>query len=201
MIAPTTFPKSGIYVIQNVVNGKVYVGSAANMYQRYHNHKSQLSKGVHHNPHLSASWMKYGPEAFRFWVAESCGHEELLSREQWWLDALMPYSPAGYNHCRIAGNTMGRKHSASTRKKIRAKALGRTVLHATRAKISALLKGKPKPPRTDEQRRNMSAAKVGKKVGPMSDEHKAAISAGLRGRRLSEETKAKIAASRRKRSV
>jgi predicted GIY-YIG superfamily endonuclease len=35
--------KSGVYIITNLVNGKIYIGSAANsLTQRLHNHKYKL---------------------------------------------------------------------------------------------------------------------------------------------------------------
>lgn len=58
--------KSGIYKIENLVNGKVYIGSASNFRARWGGHRSKLKRGVHDNPHLQSSWNKYGAENFSF---------------------------------------------------------------------------------------------------------------------------------------
>lgn len=47
--------KSGIYKITNVVNNKIYIGSACNIMQRFSNHKSSLRKGKHHSIYLQRS--------------------------------------------------------------------------------------------------------------------------------------------------
>lgn len=41
--------KSGIYQIRNLVNGKVYVGSAVNLQHRRREHRSDLRNGNHHS--------------------------------------------------------------------------------------------------------------------------------------------------------
>ena len=54
------YGKSGIYQIKNLVNEKIYVGSAINLYQRKCEHFSDLRKNIHDNPHLQSSYNKYG---------------------------------------------------------------------------------------------------------------------------------------------
>lgn len=59
-----------IYQITNMVNGKFYIGSADSFARREWQHKYDLKRGAHKNPHLQASWNKYGAEAFVFEVIE-----------------------------------------------------------------------------------------------------------------------------------
>ncbi len=63
----------GIYAIQNMINGKTYVGKTqTNFGDRWDCHRSQLRGGYHDNPHLQRAWNKYGEENFRFIIVEVC---------------------------------------------------------------------------------------------------------------------------------
>lgn len=50
---------SGIYGIFNLVNGKVYIGSAINLKKRFSDHKGRLQKQKHRNGYLQNAWNKY----------------------------------------------------------------------------------------------------------------------------------------------
>lgn len=56
--------KSGIYQIRNLVNGKVYIGSACRLNSRKSDHLRSLQRGNHVNQKLQRAWNKYGPSAF-----------------------------------------------------------------------------------------------------------------------------------------
>lgn len=160
---------SGIYQIRNRVNGKRYIGSAKLLRKRRNEHFCRLKNGRHHSRHLQASWNKHGRAAFKFEVIELCSPSHLLDREQHWLDSEDPE----YNICKVAGNTLGRKHSKETRRKIAKKAVGRKCPPRSakhRRRLSEIHKGKKKPDHvmaalqagrarrvyTDEQRRRMA---------------------------------------------
>jgi group I intron endonuclease len=104
--------KSGIYKITNLVNGKIYVGSSVNVYNRMHTHFAKLKREVHSNKHLQASYLKYGRKAFSFTVLEYC--DNFTEREQYFIDTLNPE----YNHRLVAQNNLGLKVSEETKKKI-----------------------------------------------------------------------------------
>lgn len=59
-----------IYQITNMVNGKYYIGSAESFERRVWQHRTDLKRNVHKNPHLQASWNKHGGDAFVFEVLE-----------------------------------------------------------------------------------------------------------------------------------
>lgn len=61
---------SGIYQIRNIINNKVYIGSAFILYDRFRSHKSSLNSNKHNNNHLQKSYNKYGSESFTFEVLE-----------------------------------------------------------------------------------------------------------------------------------
>ena len=62
--------KSGIYKILNIINNKIYIGSAVNIDRRWSEHKSLLTNNKHHSKYLQNSFNKYGTENFLFEVVE-----------------------------------------------------------------------------------------------------------------------------------
>lgn len=90
---------SGIYKIRNLQNNKIYIGSSNNIKRRWQKHKALLRYGKHPNSHLQSSWNKYGESLFEFSIVELCGVENLLNREQYYIDILSPE----YNQTAIAG--------------------------------------------------------------------------------------------------
>lgn len=108
--------KSGVYKIKNILNNKVYVGSSVNIYERWSEHKRELSKNNHHSILLQRAWNKYGEENFEFNVLEKCNESELLDKEQYYLDLYVAYDKnKGYNIARHSSAPMkGRKHSQET---------------------------------------------------------------------------------------
>jgi group I intron endonuclease len=82
--------KSGIYKVENIVNGKVYIGKTKNFYKRYHQYLYDIkSKNTNRiNRYLLASIEKYGIESFTFKVVEFCDLEDIASRELYWIQEL-----------------------------------------------------------------------------------------------------------------
>ena len=105
---------SGIYRIQNTVNGKFYIGSSVNIRWRAQKHVSHLRRGIHHNAYLQAAFNKYGEQAFLVDMIESCERSEVLIREQVYLDKLNPH----YNICKFAANTLGYQHTTESKSKM-----------------------------------------------------------------------------------
>lgn len=62
----TPSKKIAVYRIRNVVSGKFYIGSSANLYERWRTHRQKLRSLKHPNQHLLSSWAKHGEEAFIF---------------------------------------------------------------------------------------------------------------------------------------
>lgn len=77
---------SGIYQIRCMATGKVYVGSAVDIQARWRNHYDSLKRGKHRNKYLQAAWDKYGARNFECTVLELVDRDNLLEREQEWLD-------------------------------------------------------------------------------------------------------------------
>lgn len=77
---------SGIYVIENIVNGKKYIGQTINLKRRLYDHKRCLNKGTHHNLYLQREFAKYGEENFNFKILEKCSMNELDIKEIEWIN-------------------------------------------------------------------------------------------------------------------
>lgn len=129
---------TGIYKIENIINNKIYIGSCSNFNVRKGSHLCLLRQGKHHSIKLQRSFNKYGEDKFIISLVENCEKENLINREQYYIDSLKPY----YNICLVAGSTKGRVF---------------TDLHKER--LSKSLTGKI---RTQEQKERQRQIKIGK---------------------------------------
>lgn len=80
--------KCGIYLIRNIVNDKVYVGKAKDVYNRMLGHRRNLRvKSKDENRHLIAAWHKYGEDTFEYIIIEEFEFDEqkLREREDYWI--------------------------------------------------------------------------------------------------------------------
>lgn len=106
---------SGIYKIINLVNKKFYIGSSVDLIRREKDHFRNLNNNVHQNIKLQNSFNKHGKLNFTFEVLEFVEKKECLTkREQFYFDLLNPH----YNICKLAGNTLGFKHSDEVKKQV-----------------------------------------------------------------------------------
>ena len=133
--------KAGIYRIINSSNGKCYVGSSIDINRRRLEHFSALLHNRHVNNHLQNAYNKYGKDSFIFEVIENLEitdniKEDLLEREQFWIDNLRPE----YNILLVAGSTLGYHHTEETKQKISnsTKGVKKSVEH--KAKLSQAAK-------------------------------------------------------------
>lgn len=123
----------GIYMIQNVVNNKIYIGQAEDIGLRWSYHMSLLKQGKHPSVYLQQAVTKYGIENFSFTIIEECLEEELNTLEQYYIFCLETTDRrVGYNRqyggqtnrpCRetrdkMAKAHLGKKHSEETKRKI-----------------------------------------------------------------------------------
>lgn len=68
---------SGIYKIENKVNGKVYIGQSKHIQKRWNEHKMHLRNNKHYNQYLQHAWNKYGEENFEFSILEECDCDKI----------------------------------------------------------------------------------------------------------------------------
>jgi len=193
---------SGIYQIKNNSNGKLYVGSAANFFARWRDHKHRLRLKRHHSVVLQRAWDKYGSECFAFEPLMICAKKNLLFYEQRFLDALRPHE-IGYNISPTANSPFGIKRSMEVKARISAALKGIKLSAETRARMSAARKGIPKSAewirkiadsnrgqkRSAECRLRNSFAHKGQIV---TEEHRRKLSEAGKRRIFSDATRAKI---------
>jgi group I intron endonuclease len=169
--------RSGIYQIENTINGKRYIGSTVAFGSRWGSHRTMLRKNAHHSAVLQRAWNKYGEASFVFKPIIVCSAADRLLYEQRALDVLRPE----YN--------MSKKASAPDSEIISKANKGRIHTAETRAKLRL----RPRPVMTPEILRRMSEAQKGRVI---SDEAKAKMSLAWKTRVVSEDTKKKQSAAR-----
>lgn len=87
-------PICGIYCIENLINGKRYVGQSIDIYRRWSSHKNESS--INRDFFLYQAFRKYGTENFHFYVLEECSKSSLNEREIYWIHKLDTFNN-GYN--------------------------------------------------------------------------------------------------------
>ena len=170
----------GIYIIRNLINTKLYVGSAKDFAIRWRSHRRQLRKNIHPSSHLQLAWNQYGESSFEFSCLERVANPtDLIEREQYWIDYFNSANRRrGYNLSPTAGSQLGYRFTEAQRKRLSESHRATRKPHSeeTKKKIAAALRNHPSY--SDPNRRTNSAALKGRKRGPLSAETRAKISAG-----------------------
>jgi len=185
---------SGIYKITNMINGKVYIGQAIDIYDRWGNERRACKKNSKHperiNRHLRASILKYGIENFKWEIINDCGIDGLNFWEPYYIAVYDAQNrDKGYNL--DSGGGAGRRHCQETKDRIRMKLVGvkKTPEHCENIK-------KAWENASDEFRDSIKNTRrvnqTGKKHTPEAIEK---IAKSSKGRRHSPETCAKMSAS------
>jgi len=80
---------AGVYRVNNLVTKESYIGSSQTLVQRMNQHFNSNHKGAS-NKNLQNAMREYGVQWFSFEILEHCIKENLLEREQFWIDLLKP---------------------------------------------------------------------------------------------------------------
>lgn len=146
-----------IYQITNMLTGDFYIGSAQSFARREWQHRYDLKRGKHKNPHMQASWNKYGEEAFVFEILEEHPDgADILDVENTYLHRVVGQENCFNVNKDAKQSRLGQKHTEKTKKLISQKLtgllagenhyrFGQTVSDEVRAKISATQSGRPSP--------------------------------------------------------
>ena len=73
----------GIYKIENLNNGKIYIGQSNDIERRFYEHKT---KGKASRIPLDVEIQKEGASSFSYEVVEECSIEELNQKETYWIN-------------------------------------------------------------------------------------------------------------------
>lgn len=101
-----THPPMGVYQIRNMVNKKIYIGTALNLTGVFNGSRAQLNAGSHMNRELQSEWRDFGSDKFIFEIldeltaTEGPDHDyrdDLAFLEEVWLEKEQPYGERGYN--------------------------------------------------------------------------------------------------------
>ena len=192
--------KSGIYIIRNSINHRVYVGSAVLLSKRERAHINALLSQSHHNKPLQAFVNKYGCDCLSFSVLEYCDQDRLIEREQYWIDYYQCYNYlSGFNVRPTAGSNKGFRFSEESKMKMSAaqKSRVRTQDEIDKSRIArtGLI-------RTEEQKKKCSEGAKKRPIiygRPVSEETRKKHAANSTGRKFSEESRKKMSESGKKR--
>lgn len=76
----------GIYLIENIINHRKYVGQSINISKRWKIHLDRYNRaGKEYDKVLYKAFRKYGIENFKFSIIEECPQEKLNERELYWI--------------------------------------------------------------------------------------------------------------------
>jgi len=101
----------GIYLWYNNVNNNYYIGSAINLKMRMNSYFNP-NYLVKDNFKIQRALIKYGHDKFSLYILEYTSSNDLVTREQYFIDTLSPY----YNILKYAYSSLGFIHSEESRK-------------------------------------------------------------------------------------
>jgi group I intron endonuclease len=156
-----------IYCYENKMNGKIYIGQTNNIVKR----KSSHITDIRGNMPIDKAIRKYGIQNFDFNVLKIVDtHFEADQEEIFWIAEMRRILGENNVYNISDGGTTGM--------------LGKKCSDEHKQKVSAALKGKAKPPRTEEHSKNLSRAQMGKSKHntPHTDETKLKISLAFIGK-------------------
>jgi group I intron endonuclease len=192
--------KAYIYKITNTINGKLYIGETGekNPQTRWKGHKYSIREGKG-CPLLRAAFQKYGEEKFTFEIILECRKSERFILEEQKIKEFNTLVPNGYNATLggMGGGFKGKKHSEETKKKMAKATTDNYNAFAPEKKEeikTKMLINSRQTQMTDEYRQKMRNYRLGKRL---SEETRAKISNSLKSMQhpLKEETRKKISES------
>ena len=115
---------SGVFLIRNNLNDKVFLASGLNLPGLMNRHRFELVHGGHPNKQLQADWNALGSDNFAFEIVDELGpssgaavdeRAEVKFLEDLWLDKLQPFGDRGYNEPKLSRAEKLRRIALKTR--------------------------------------------------------------------------------------
>ena len=158
----------GVYKIQSKIKPeRIYIGSSLHVKLRWSTHKCALKSQRHCNSKLQYHYNKYGKGDLEYSLLEICDANNILEREQYYIDLFIPY----FNVCAVAGTITGFHQSKEQRANASERMIGNTHVagHVRtdewRSNIGKSRKGHSV---SEETRQKLRDANLGKKHKPES---------------------------------
>jgi len=178
-----------IYLIQNVLNKKCYIGQSINNnpMKRYNVHWSTATKGSSYILH--SAMRKHGKDKFKVECLCVVPHEALNRMEAYYAEQFQSYiwdTPGGYNMIWCGGSSVARiglKMPDNVKEAIRKSRIGTKHTEESKQKMSQALKGRKL---SEEAIRKSALSRVGKKL---SEDTKAKIREKAKARGCTEQMK------------
>lgn len=113
----------GIYLIENKINKKKYIGQSVDIKKRWSSHITKCK-----NSHLKAAFFKYGIENFNFSIIEFCKEYELNEKEVFYISKYKTFNnKKGYNKTTGGDSCFSKPISEETKVKISLTLKGRKL--------------------------------------------------------------------------
>lgn len=100
----------------NKTNNKIYIGSSVDLNCRWRNHLYRLRKNIHPNNFIQNDFNKCKENAFVFEIVEFCSKNDIVEKEQIWVNKFYDNQYKCYNLRRLVSSNLGFKHSEKTKK-------------------------------------------------------------------------------------
>ena len=191
---------TGIYMITNLINGKIYIGQSVDICERFRCHKIKDKKD---NTYLYNAFEKYGASNFRLQILIRCSYDRLDYYE---IACIAEYNSCdrdiGYNR-QLGGRGVGSGlHSEETKLKMSASAKANkwtddhreNVINSNKSRVwsdkqkNHMAEIKSRENLSAETRRNMSEGNK----SSWTDERRAATAAANKARVWSDESRKKV---------
>ena len=192
-----------IYKLTCIINNKIYIGKAVNLYNRLRNHRNSQNY-KEGKCYLQNAIKKYGWSSFIVEILETFDEfnkerdkDKILEREAYYIQLFdATNSSIGYNLCKYSNDRTGVPCSEKTKIKMSNASKGRPKSREAVEKMRQTKLGKSNGPHTPETIEKIRQSKLGKKRAPFSKEAIENMKRDQAKRApMSEETKEKISMS------